>query len=68
MMALFDMKQSLRGASAFVFHAGASAAFMLMAMFAIQYDELIAPEMHRVSDAWGSVATDLGRKLASFAL
>jgi|CXWL01.1.fsa_nt_gi hypothetical protein len=68
-MAVFiDMKQHLRAAADVVFYAGASAAFMLMAMFAIQYDELIAPEMHRVSDAWGLVATDFGRKLASLSI
>ena len=68
MVVIFDMKRHLRAVADVVFYAGASAAFMMMAMFSIQYDELIAPEMHRVSDAWGSVATDLGRKLASLAI
>ncbi|MGE0740648.1 MAG: hypothetical protein AB7O98_04835 [Hyphomonadaceae bacterium] len=46
----------------------AGLAFMIVAMAAIEYDEFIAPEMSRLSDTWGGVATDLGRKLTSFTL
>jgi hypothetical protein len=46
----------------------AGLAFMVIAMAAIQYDEFVAPEMTRVADAWGTVATDFSRKLASFTL
>ena len=41
-------------------------AFMVIAMAAIQYDELIAPEVHRLSDGWSTAATDFRSKLASF--
>lgn len=43
-------------------------AFMIIAMAAIQYDELVAPEMNRLSDSWSTAATDFSRKLASFTL
>jgi len=43
-------------------------AFMILAIAAIQYDELVAPEVSRISDGWSNVATDVGRKLASFTL
>jgi hypothetical protein len=68
MFALYDMKTRMRGAVDRVFIACASAAFMALAMVTIQYDEVIAPEMARASDVWGSAATDIGRKLSSLAL
>jgi hypothetical protein len=43
-------------------------AFMALAMAAIEYDEFIAPEVNRISDAFSNVATDFSRKLASFTL
>lgn len=43
-------------------------AFMALAMLAIQYDEVVAPEVHRLSDGFSSVATDMSRKLTSFTL
>ncbi|GIK49963.1 MAG: hypothetical protein KJZ75_02010 [Hyphomonadaceae bacterium] len=43
-------------------------AFMIIAIAAIQYDELVAPEVSRLSDSWSSAATDFSRKLASFTL
>lgn len=43
-------------------------AFMIIAIAAIQYDELVAPEVSRLSDSWSSPATDFSRKLASFTL
>lgn len=46
----------------------AGLAFMALAMVAIQYDEIIAPEVTRISDAMGGVAADFNRRLASFTL
>lgn len=43
-------------------------AFMIIAMAAIQYDELIAPEVHRLSDGFATATTDFRSKLASFTL
>ena len=45
----------------------AGVAFMALAMAAIQYDEVIAPEVARLSDGWSTVA-DFSRKLTSFTL
>jgi hypothetical protein len=43
-------------------------AFMALAMASIQYDEIIAPGVGRISDAWNSATSDLGRSLAGFTL
>lgn len=63
-----DTKERLQSAFDGHVRRWAGAAFVALALFAIEYDEFILPEMNRLSDAWGSVATDLGRKLASLAL
>ena len=46
----------------------AGAAFVAMALLSIEYDEVIAPGMNRVSDAWSSMAGDFSRRLSSLAL
>jgi hypothetical protein len=50
------------------FRLWAGMAFMTLAMASIQYDENIAPSVGRISDAWSSATTDLGRSLAGFTL
>lgn len=63
-----DMRQALHallGAQARVW---GGLAFMAMAMMAIQYDEIIAPEVHRLSDGVSAVASDMRSRLASFTL
>jgi hypothetical protein len=45
----------------------AGVAFMALAMAAIEYDEIIAPEVNRLSDGWSTVA-DFSRRLTSFTL
>ena len=64
---LHDVRRALR--QTFDRQAGAlaGAAFLIMALAAIQYDEIVAPSVGRISDAWGSIAMDFGRKLSSFA-
>lgn len=63
-----DLKLGARRAFDTQWRAMAGLAFMCLAMAAIQYDEIIAPEVARLSDGWSSVATDLGRKLSGFTL
>lgn len=43
----------------------AGAAFVALAMMSIEYEEVIAPGLSRVSGAWASATLDIGRKLAS---
>jgi hypothetical protein len=50
------------------FRLWAGMAFMTMALASIQYDEIIAPGVGRISHAWTSATSDLGRTLASFTL
>lgn len=46
----------------------AGMAFMTLALASIQYDEIIAPGVGRITDAWSAASSDLGRTLASFTL
>ncbi len=66
---MFDeMKVALRHVCDAQVRIWAGMAFMALAMAAIQYDEIIAPNVSRVSDAWSSATADLGRSLAGFTL
>jgi hypothetical protein len=61
-----ELKQRARRLLDAQWRALAGVAFMCLAMAAIQYDEIIAPEVARLSDGWSSAAAGLGRKLSSF--
>jgi hypothetical protein len=63
-----NVKATLRSLRDTQFRLWAGMAFMALAMASIQYDEIIAPGVGRISDAWNSATTDLGRTLASFTL
>ena len=65
---LSEVKSWLARAADMQWRALAGAAFMVLAMASIQYDELIAPEVSRVSDGWSTAATDFSKRLASFSL
>lgn len=65
---LSEVKQGLRRVLDAQYRVLAGIAFTLLAMSAIQYDEIIAPEVSRLSDGWSTAATDFSRKLASFTL
>ena len=67
-IAVIELKQNVRNVLDMQWGALAGAAFMVMAMAAIQYEERIAPEVHRLSDGWTHAATDFSRKLTSFTL
>jgi hypothetical protein len=63
-----DLKATLRSLFDAQFRLWAGMAFVVLAMASIQYDERIAPGVDRISDAWNSATSDLGRTLASFTL
>lgn len=65
---LSDVREQLRNVFDAQWRAWAGAAFMALAMVAIEYDEVIAPGVSKVSDVWSSAATDLSRRVAGFAL
>ena len=46
----------------------AGAAFVALALVSIEYDEVFAPGMSRLSDAWSNVAGDFGKRISSLAL
>lgn len=68
MFDLNDWKERFRDACAAPVRALAGAAFVAAALVSIEYDEVVQPGVDRISNVWGSVATDLGRKLSSFTL
>ena len=43
----------------------AGAAFVALAMVSIEYEEVIAPGLSRVSGAWSTATIDIGRRLAA---
>ena len=63
-----ELRATLRGLFDTQFRLWAGMAFMTLALASIQYDEIIAPGVGRISDAWNSATSDLGRTLASFTL
>lgn len=65
---LSGVKQKLRRAMDANWRALGGAAFVILAMVSIQYDEHVAPEVSRLSDGWSTVAMDFSKKLSSFTL
>lgn len=65
---LHDVKETLQRVLDGQTRAWAGAAFLILALVAIEYDEFVAPSVGRLSDAWGSIAVDFGKKLSSFTL
>ncbi len=66
--ALAEMKQHASERWDRVFRFCLGAAFVVLAMASIQYDEHVAPGVERVSDAWSMAATDFSRRLSSLTL
>ena len=62
---LHDLRDYARELFAAQTRAWMGAAFAVAAMFSIQYEEVFAPHVTRLTDAWTNTSTDLTRKLAS---
>ena len=60
-----DVKRQLRQAFGVLWAGFAGIAFMAMAMVSIEYEEVIAPGVSRISGACSAAAQDFGRKLSS---
>ena len=65
---LSDMRQITRSAWHSQYRVWAGLAFMALAMVSIQYDEVVAPKVHGLSDGFGAIASDMSRRLTSFTL
>lgn len=65
---LSDVKQAAQTLIDAQVRVWAGLAFMALALAAIQYDEIIAPGVSRLSDGWNTAATDMGRRLTAFSL
>jgi hypothetical protein len=66
--AMSDMKQVMRSLWNAQYRVLAGVAFMALAMAAIQYEEVVAPKVHGLSDGFGAIASDMSRRLTSFTL
>ncbi len=66
--ALSDMKQGMRSIWNAQYRVFAGLAFMALAMVAIQYDEVLAPKVTGLSDGFGAIASDMGRRITSLTL
>ena len=64
---IHDLRGYARDLFAAQTRAWMGAAFAAAAMVSIQYEEVFAPHVARISDTWTNTAADLSRKLASFA-
>ena len=67
-IAFIELKQSFRSVFDAHWRGLAGAAFMVMAIATIQYQERLAPELTRLNDGFSHAATDFSKKLASFTL
>ena len=67
-IALGIMSRALRRGFSAHWRACAGAAFVALALVSIEYDEVFAPEMNRLSDAWSNAAGDFGKRISSLAL
>ncbi|MBI3437364.1 MAG: hypothetical protein HY054_01700 [Proteobacteria bacterium] len=44
------------------------AAFVAAAMFSIQYEEVLAPHVERISNAWNATTADISRRISGVSL
>lgn len=65
---LHDVRERFRRVFNAQWRAWAGAAFVALALASIEYDEVVAPGMNRLSGAWSNVAADFGRRFSSLAL
>jgi hypothetical protein len=65
---LHDLRQTFHGLVAAQARTWMGAAFVAAAMFSIQYEEVLAPHVARISDAWTNTAADINRRIAGFSL
>jgi hypothetical protein len=65
---LYDLRRALH--SLFAAHARTwvGAAFVASAMVSIQYEEMWAPHVARITNVWSSTTADLSRRIANFSL
>jgi hypothetical protein len=58
-LGLRDLRERLANSVNNHLRAWAGAAFVALAMLSIQYEEVIAPSVSRISDVWSSTAAKL---------
>lgn len=65
---LSGVKQAMQNAVDVSIRVLGGYAFVVLAAASIQYDEIIAPEVARLSDGWSTTASDFSKRLTSFTL
>jgi hypothetical protein len=62
---LHDLRQHFDDLVATQARTWMGAAFIAVAMFSIQYEEVFAPHVSRITDVWTSATSDISRRIAS---
>jgi len=65
---LHDLRHALRSLAATHARAWVGAAFVAGAMVSIQYEEIFAPHVSRITGIWTTTTADLSRRISSFSL
>jgi len=65
---LYDLRDTLRSLVAAHARAWVGAAFVASAMVSIQYEEVFAPHMSRITNMWTTTTADLSRRISGFSL
>ena len=65
---LHDLREQLDNLVAAQARTWVGAAFVAVAMFSIQYEEVFAPHVSRITDMWTGATADLNRRLADISL
>ena len=65
---LYDLRHALRSLVAAHARTWVGAAFVASAMVSIQYEEIFAPHVSRITNMWSSTTADLNRRISGFSL
>ena len=65
---LYDFRHALRSLVAAHARTWVGAAFVASAMVSIQYEEVFAPHVSRITNMWTTTTADLNRRISSFSL
>ncbi len=65
---LYDLKRALRSLVAAHARTWVGAAFVASAMVSIQYEEIFAPHVSRITNMWSSTTADLSRRISGLSL
>ncbi len=65
---LYDLRHALRSLVAAHARTWVGAAFVASAMVSIQYEEIFAPHVSRITNMWTTTTADLSRRITALSL